>query len=892
MIICNHSFIITNKMNFLWGSSSAKPKPQSNMTPEQQAHLQEMVRQHIERLQAQGIAPPGIPPVQSQQPQPQQQLVKDQTPPKLTEQSDETHPKYSPIQEAEEDIIEQATLPQSEPSSISTTAGGDGLEFDRSLPSIFDEIQEIKGISAYKSQELAQKPDRYTVNDDEGLTLSMVESIGLQPNHIIIEVINGIEALKSEALQVNEKEREYLTVLKKLRRNEPIQACSFTLALLMDAWQQTLSDNQKLQEEIQSLKADQNTLLEQCNQMKIDRGLMSQQLIGLHKEYEIQQGDVKRLESQIERFKRQRDEQSKIQSEDAYKQVIDNGVYREKIDQLKLEMHQLKKRVTSTEKFEQMYYEVKEKLKAREQDEAEEELRRKRITEEERCSIIGHLKNLRSSNNQTLFSLETSNFLEFKDIIKLQSISRQVREKTFSANQKELTRQFCNHSLGQKSQINQLRGVIINLETQIRRFEEKDSLRKAIVQDTSESRMRYILEKHVVKPRILQQDKLSDLKREEMPLRAIDEMAETIKGVIHFMGKYFESVKQVQLAQRNKQLQQQLVRQQTSQSQNENGQKSASSGSQKPIGYNIMKTGKKLVGALSYFGAISGSGASSQSTTVSELPEQPQEEAKSADLLGMEEQNQQQSETSSNSGQDQQKYEPTKLTQQLASIEELRKFEDNTVAYDHIDVDCVPVQQETLQSLDSQITSVEEMNEFLYKIGCCFVGNKSQLAQWIKGTQEAFAHLFVVSKALYLEAQELEALKDFLVKTVENLKQRVHDLVNEKEDLSAMHQSDSGVKEHLLERVNDLEKINMERSTELIYIRRTLQELQDERGFWSSQSEEAAYQVKEVKLKCKKDVQLLKEHTRKLSDENKTMQRALLNMQNFFKNFQEMEDLA
>lgn len=60
------------------------------------------------------------------------------------------------------------------------------------------------------------------MNDDEGLTLSMVESIGLQPNHIIIEVIRGIEALKCEALSVNEKEREYLNVLKKLRRNEPI----------------------------------------------------------------------------------------------------------------------------------------------------------------------------------------------------------------------------------------------------------------------------------------------------------------------------------------------------------------------------------------------------------------------------------------------------------------------------------------------------------------------------------------------------------------------------------------------------------------------------------------------------------------------------------------------
>jgi hypothetical protein len=60
------------------------------------------------------------------------------------------------------------------------------------------------------------------------------------------------------------------------------------------------------------------------------------------------------------------------------------------------------------------------------------------------------------------------------------------------------------------------------------------------------------------------------------------------------------------------------------------------------------------------------------------------------------------------------------------------------------------------------------------------------------------------------------------VRTVENLKQRVHDLVNEKEDLSAMHQSDSGVKEHLLERVNELEKITMERGTELVFTKRTL----------------------------------------------------------------------
>ncbi len=121
------------------------------------------------------------------------------------------------------------------------------------------------------------------------------------------------------------------------------------------------------------------------------------------------------------------------------------------------------------------------------------------------------------------------------------------------------------------------------------------------------------------------------------------------------------------------------------------------------------------------------------------------------------------------------------------------------------------------------------MNDFLYKIGCCFVGNKSQLAQWIKGIQEAFAQFYILSKLLYDETRELETLKDFLVITVDNLKQRLHELINEKEDMSAMHQSDANVKEHLIERVNDLEKVNMERSTELLFARRTVSQLSDEK---------------------------------------------------------------
>jgi len=49
--------------------------------------------------------------------------------------------------------------------------------------------------------------------------------------------------------------------------------------------------------------------------------------------------------------------------------------------------------------------------------------------------------------------------------------------------------------------------------------------------------------------------------------------------------------------------------------------------------------------------------------------------------------------------------------------------------------------------------------------------------------------------------------------------------MNEKEDMIAIHQSDSGVKEHLILRINEQEKLNMEKSTELLFAKRKIQEL-------------------------------------------------------------------
>ena len=73
---------------------------------------------------------------------------------------------------------------------MSTTAGGDGLEFYHRLPSIFDEIMTIKG----DGSQMIQKK-KTTRNDDEGLTLDLVASQpSLNPLSVLLQVVDNLEA--------------------------------------------------------------------------------------------------------------------------------------------------------------------------------------------------------------------------------------------------------------------------------------------------------------------------------------------------------------------------------------------------------------------------------------------------------------------------------------------------------------------------------------------------------------------------------------------------------------------------------------------------------------------------------------------------------------------------
>lgn len=101
------------------------------------------------------------------------------------------------------------------------------------------------------------------------------------------------------------------------------------------------------------------------------------------------------------------------------------------------------------------------------------------------------------------------------------------------------------------------------------------------------------------------------------------------------------------------------------------------------------------------------------------------------------------------------------------------------------------------------IRSVDEMNELMFKISSYLVNDRQKLSRWIAGIQFGYATQFVLLQQLLKDAKELELLKEFFASRIETLKLRIEELLNEKEDYSAMHQSDSTIKEYLTKRLSE-----------------------------------------------------------------------------------------
>jgi hypothetical protein len=118
------------------------------------------------------------------------------------------------------------------------------------------------------------------------------------------------------------------------------------------------------------------------------------------------------------------------------------------------------------------------------------------------------------------------------------------------------------------------------------------------------------------------------------------------------------------------------------------------------------------------------------------------------------------------------------------------------------------------------------MNDLVYKVSSYLVCDRTLLSKWISGIQQGFATLYIQIRRLNTDSKELELLKEFFAARIETLKLRIEELLNEREDYTAMHESDLIMKEHLVSRMNELDKQGVEKTTEILFQRKKIAELE------------------------------------------------------------------
>jgi len=128
------------------------------------------------------------------------------------------------------------------------------------------------------------------------------------------------------------------------------------------------------------------------------------------------------------------------------------------------------------------------------------------------------------------------------------------------------------------------------------------------------------------------------------------------------------------------------------------------------------------------------------------------------------------------------------------------------------------------------------------------------------------------------DAKELELLKEFFASRIETLKLRIEELLNEKEDYSAMHQSDSAIKELLAKRLSEQDQIIIEKTTELLFVKKKVGELEDFKHEFDAALNTEVNARRELKLKTDVEIDMYKKRNHRLSRENKVMRAALKEM--------------
>lgn len=166
----------------------------------------------------------------------------------------------------------------------------------------------------------------------------------------------------------------------------------------------------------------------------------------MQKDIELFVAETKKQAKEIEKLKNSRDEVRAMYHEENRKILYETQHYKDKVDQLKTELYEMKKINKETMGFKTLYEEVKQ----REDEKQEKEIKMRTIEEikrqTEKLSLVGHLKQVKLTNTQTqkisCFSMETFKYLEYDDLRKLVCLNRRFAQTFLKYNWRLFVRMY------------------------------------------------------------------------------------------------------------------------------------------------------------------------------------------------------------------------------------------------------------------------------------------------------------------------------------------------------------------------------------------------------------------------------------------------------------------
>ena len=156
------------------------------------------------------------------------------------------------------------------------------------------------------------------------------------------------------------------------------------------------------------------------------------------------------------------------------------------------------------------------------------------------------------------------------------------------------------------------------------------------------------------------------------------------------------------------------------------------------------------------------------------------------------------------------------------------------------------------------------------------------MGRWIEWMQHVLSEYYVHSRALYAEAKEVELLKDFFATRIESLKERLETLTNEKEDFSAEQEMAAKVKEHLVARMQMLDKANLEKSMQLLLLKQQVTELGEEKKTLGEAFGRLDAESRRTKSTLAKEVKALRRKGTFLAEQNREYKGAIEDFREFF----------